>query len=71
MRQVPEDDQSVGTAISMGHSFHKDHPEKGSKCNLFDEQDNKSLRRQSAIYHVSNNLLSFALQFYLARDDLR
>lgn len=53
MRQVPEDDQSVGTAVSIGHSFHKDFPEKGSKCNLFDEHDNKSLRRQSAIYHVS------------------
>uniref|UniRef100_A0A0R3RJ34 Palmitoyltransferase n=1 Tax=Elaeophora elaphi TaxID=1147741 RepID=A0A0R3RJ34_9BILA len=53
MRQVPEDDQSVGTAISVGHSFHKDFPEKGSKCNLFDEQDSKSLRRQSAIYHAA------------------
>lgn len=49
MRQAPEDEQSVGTAISIGYSF----PEKGSKCNLYDEQDNKSLRRQSAIYHVS------------------
>ncbi|VDO21091.1 unnamed protein product [Brugia timori] len=53
MRQVPEDDQSVGTAISVGHSFRKDIPEKGSKCNLFDEQDNKSFRRQSAIYHAA------------------
>ncbi|CAG9534691.1 unnamed protein product [Cercopithifilaria johnstoni] len=53
MRQVPEDDQSVGTAISMGQSFHKDFPEKGSKCNLFDEQENKSLHRQSAIYHAA------------------
>ncbi|EFO27619.2 hypothetical protein LOAG_00870 [Loa loa] len=49
MRQVPDDDQSIGTAVSMSHSF----PEKGSKCNLFDEQDNKSLRRQSAIYHAA------------------
>ncbi|KAK6101147.1 DHHC palmitoyltransferase family protein [Brugia pahangi] len=53
MRQVPEDDQSVDTAISVGHSFRKDIPEKGSKCNLFDEQDNKSFRRQSAIYHAA------------------
>ncbi|VBB30118.1 unnamed protein product [Acanthocheilonema viteae] len=52
MRQVPEDDQSVGTALSLGHSFHN-FPEKGSKCNLFDEQDTKTLRRQSAIYHAA------------------
>lgn len=54
MRQVPEDDLSIGTAISMGHSFRKDFGEKGSKCNLLDEQDSKSLHRQSAVYHVND-----------------
>lgn len=53
MRQVPEDDQSVGTALSVGQSFHKENNEEGSKCNLYEEQDNKSIRRQSALYHVS------------------
>lgn len=53
MRQLTEDDQSVGTALSLGQSFQKEGAEDGSKCNLFEEQENKSLRRQSALYHVS------------------
>ncbi|MCP9258570.1 Palmitoyltransferase [Dirofilaria immitis] len=53
MRQVLEDDQSIATSVSLGQSFHKNLPEKGSKCNLFDEQDSKSLRRQSAMYHAA------------------
>ncbi|VDO52499.1 unnamed protein product, partial [Onchocerca flexuosa] len=64
MRQMTEDDRSVGTTgISIGHSLHKDHSENGSKCNLFDEQDSKSLRRQSAMYHVS--VIICFLLFYI------
>ncbi|VDM97911.1 unnamed protein product [Thelazia callipaeda] len=53
MRQVAEDDQSVGTAVSVGQSFKKNISDRGSKCNLFNEQDNKNSRRQSAMYQAA------------------
>ncbi|VDN33299.1 unnamed protein product [Gongylonema pulchrum] len=53
MRQVADDEQSVGTALSLTQSVHKEAMREGSTCNLLEDQDDKSACRQSALYHVS------------------
>ncbi|KHN73302.1 Palmitoyltransferase ZDHHC5 [Toxocara canis] len=50
MKQLAEDNQSVGTTLSIGH---RDAVFDGSKCNLYEDNEEKSMSRQSALYQAA------------------
>ena len=57
MKLLPDDDQSVGTALSLGQSIGRDVADQGSVCNLYMASDTKSVSRQSALYQVSDDIV--------------
>uniref|UniRef100_F1L5Q7 Palmitoyltransferase n=2 Tax=Ascaris TaxID=6251 RepID=F1L5Q7_ASCSU len=50
MKQLAEDSQSVGTTLSIGQ---REAMFDGSKCNLYEDSENKSMSRQSALYQAA------------------
>uniref|UniRef100_A0A0N5AQ30 Palmitoyltransferase n=1 Tax=Syphacia muris TaxID=451379 RepID=A0A0N5AQ30_9BILA len=53
MKPLSDDDQSVGTALSIGQSLGKDVTDQGSRCNLYMTPESKSVSRQSALYQAA------------------
>lgn len=53
MKLLADDDQSVGTALSIGQSLGKDVTDQGSRCNLYMTPEAKSVSRQSALYQAA------------------
>lgn len=60
---MDNENESVKISLAANHSFNPGGTTDGSKCNLFEEQDIKSLRRQSALYHVIFLVINIGYNF--------
>ncbi|VDN36790.1 unnamed protein product [Gongylonema pulchrum] len=53
MRQMVDEEQLIGTTLSLTQSTHRNAMREGSTCNLLEDQDNESASRHSVLYHAA------------------